>query len=162
MQNQSENRNKLTEAVQLCTIHSERMRFAWEKVKDHFPLDKEKYKQLQPEELSFMDQLIFRFSKLQDSMGGKLFPSILENLGEDIRELPFIDRLAKLEKLNVIGSADEWMMLRETRNIVTYEFPFVTDEMIEGLNLLVKHQQVILDILEQVKDFVKNRFELPE
>ena len=162
MQNQSENRNKLTEAVQLCTIHSERMRFAWEKVKDHFPLDKEKYKQLQPEELSFMDQLIFRFSKLQDSMGGKLFPAILENLGEDIRELPFIDRLAKLEKLNVIGSADEWMMLRETRNIVTYEFPFVTDEMIEGLNLLVKHQQVILDILEQVKDFVKNRFELPE
>ena len=162
MQNQSENRNKLTEAVQLCTIHSERMHFAGEKVKDHFPLDKEKYKQLQPEELSFMDQLIFRFSKLQDSMGGKLFPSILENLGEDIRELPFIDRLAKLEKLNVIGSADEWMALRETRNIVTYEFPFVTDEMIEGLNLLVKHQQVILDILEQVKDFVKNRFELPE
>ena len=162
MQNQSENRNKLTEAVQLCTIHSERMRFAWEKVKDHFPLDKEKYKQLQPEELSFMDQLIFRFSKLQDSMGGKLFPSILENLGEDIRELPFIDRLAKLEKLNVIGSADEWMMLRETRNIVTLEYSFITDEIIEGLNLLGKHQQVILDILEEVKDFVKNRFELPE
>ena len=162
MQNQSENRNKLTEAVQLCTIHSERMRFAWEKVKNHFPLDKEKYKQLQPEELSFMDQLIFRFSKLQDSMGGKLFPSILENLGEDIRELPFIDRLAKLEKLNVIGSADEWMMLRETRNIVTLEYSFITDEIIEGLNLLGKHQQVILDILEEVKDFVKNRFELPE
>jgi hypothetical protein len=162
MQNQSENRNKLTEAVQLCTIHSERMRFAWEKVKNHFPLDKEKYKQLQPEELSFMDQLIFRFSKLQDSMGGKLFPSILENLGEDIRELPFIDRLAKLEKLNVIGSADEWMMLRETRNIVTLEYSFITDEIIEGLNLLGKHQQVILDILEEVKDFVKNRFEHPE
>jgi hypothetical protein len=162
MQNQSENRNKLTEAVQLCTIHSERMRFAWEKVKNHFPLDKEKYKQLQPEELSFMDQLIFRFSKLQDSMGGKLFPSILENLGEDIRELPFIDRLAKLEKLNVIGSADEWMMLRETRNIVTLEYSFITDEIIEGLNLLGKHQQLILDILEQVENFVKNRFELPE
>ena len=162
MQNQSENRNKLTEAVQLCTIHSERMRFAWEKVKDHFPLDKEKYKQLQPEELSFMDQLIFRFSKLQDSMGGKLFPAILENLGEDIRELPFIDRLAKLEKLNVIGSADEWMMLRETRNIVTLEYSFITDEIIEGLNLLGKHQQLILDILEQVENFVKNRFELPE
>jgi len=131
-------------------------------VKDHFPPDKEKYKQLQPEELSFMDQLIFRFSKLQDSMGGKLFPSILENLGEDIRELPFIDRLAKLEKLNVIGSADEWMALRETRNIVTLEYSFITDEIIEGLNLLGKHQQVILDILEEVKDFVKNRFEHPE
>jgi hypothetical protein len=76
--------------------------------------------------------------------------------------LPFIDRLAKLEKLNVIGSADEWMMLRETRNIVTLEYSFITDEIIEGLNLLGKHQQVILDILEEVKDFVKNRFEHPE
>jgi len=95
-------------------------------------------------------------------MGGKLFPAILENLGEDIRELPFIDRLAKLEKLNVLRSADEWMTLRETRNIVTHEYPFVTDEIIEGLNLLGKHQQLMLDIWEQVKDFVKNRFELPE
>jgi len=49
------------EAVQLCTIHSERMSFAWEKIKTHFPLDKEKYEHLQPEELSYFDQLIFRF-----------------------------------------------------------------------------------------------------
>jgi hypothetical protein len=54
------------------------------------------------------------------------------------------------------------MALRETRNIVTLEYSFITDEIIEGLNLLGKHQQVILDILEEVKDFVKNRFEHPE
>ena len=44
----------------------------------------------------------------------------------------------------------------------TFEYPFVTNEMIEGLNLLGKHQQVMLNIWEQVKDFVKNWFELPE
>ena len=97
MQKLSDKRDKLMEAVQLCTIHSERMSFAWGKIKMHFPLDKERYVHLQPEELSYFDQLIFRFSKLQDSMGGKLFPAILENLGEDVRELPFIDRLTKLE-----------------------------------------------------------------
>ena len=97
MQKLSEKRDKLMEAVQLCTIHSERMSFAWGKIKMYFPLDKERYVHLQPEELSYFDQLIFRFSKLQDSMGGKLFPTILENLGEDVRELPFIDRLTKLE-----------------------------------------------------------------
>jgi hypothetical protein len=58
----NEKRDKLYESVQLCAIHTERMSFAWEKVKLYFPLDKEKYLLLQPEELSFLDQLIFRFS----------------------------------------------------------------------------------------------------
>ncbi|MDS1031924.1 hypothetical protein RDV77_04715 [Porphyromonadaceae sp. NP-X] len=58
----SEKRDKLIETVQLCNIHSKRMRFAWEKVEKHFPLDNEKYLNLQPEELSFLDQLIFRFA----------------------------------------------------------------------------------------------------
>jgi len=158
MQKLSDKRDKLMEAVQLCTIHSERMSFAWGKIKMHFPLDKERYVHLQPEELSYFDQLIFRFSKLQDSMGGKLFPAILENLGEDVRELPFIDRLTKLEELNVIPSADEWMVLRETRNIVTHEYPFVTEEVIEGLNLLGKHCRVFLDIWFDVRNFIETRF----
>lgn len=158
MLKQSEKQDKLTEAVQLCNIHSERMRFAWGKVERHFPLDSEKYLNLQPEELSFLDQLIFRFAKLQDTMGGRLFPVILENLGEEVRELPFIDRLAKLEELNIIPSTDEWLLLRETRNIVTHEYPTVTDEVIQGLNLLGKNYQLIIDYWEQVKNFIKKRF----
>mgnify|MGYP001163043658 FL=1 len=154
----SEKRDKLIEAVQLCNIHSERMRFAWGKVERHFPLDSEKYLKLQPEELSFLDQLIFRFAKLQDTMGGKLFSAILENLGEEVRELPFIDRLAKLEELNIIPSADEWLLLRETRNIVTHEYPAITGEVIQGLNLLAEHYHLIMDIWEQVKCFIKKRF----
>jgi len=154
----SEKRDKLIETVQLCNIHAKRMRFAWEKVEKHFPLDSEKYLNLQPEELSFLDQLIFRFAKLQDTMGGRLFPVILENLGEEVRELPFIDRLAKLEELNIIPSADEWLLLRETRNIVTHEYPTVTDEVIQGLNLLGKNYQLIIDYWEQLKSYIKKRF----
>jgi len=155
-----EKRDRLQEAVLLCSIHAERMRFAWEKIKTHFPLDKEKYTRLQPEELSFIDQLIFRFSKLQDSMGGKLFPAMLENLGEDIEGLPFIDKLAKLEELNIIPSADEWILLRETRNIVTHEYPFLTEEVIQGLNLLNNHYQLIMKIWERVESYIKTRFKL--
>jgi hypothetical protein len=158
MLKQSEKQDKLIEAVQLCNIHSERMRFAWGKVKSYFPLDSEKYLNLRPEELSFFDQLIFRFAKLQDTMGGRLFPAILENLGEEVRELPFIDRLAKLEELNIIPSADEWLLLRETRNIVTHEYPTVTDEVIQGLNLLGKNYQLIMDYWGQLKSYIKKRF----
>lgn len=160
MLKQSEKQDKLIEAVQLCNIHSERMRFAWEKVKSHFPLDREKYLNLRPEELSFFDQLIFRFAKLQDTMGGRLFPAILENLGEEVRELPFIDRLAKLEELSIIPSADEWLLLRETRNIVIHEYPTITDEVIQGLNLLGKNYQLIMDDWELLKSYIKKRFEI--
>ncbi len=40
-----------------------------------------------------MDQLIYRYSKLQDLMGRKLFVLILQGLGEDTEDLPFIDGL---------------------------------------------------------------------
>ena len=156
----TEKKDRLREAVLLCSIHAGRMRFAWEKIQKHFPLNKEKYTRLQPEEYSFIDQLIFRFSKLQDSMGGKLFPAILENLGEDIEGLPFIDRLTKLEELNIIPDADEWILLRETRNIATHEYPFVTDEVIRGLNLLNNHYQSMMKIWERVESYVKTRFKV--
>lgn len=158
MGNLSERRDKLNEAVQLCTIHCQRMSFAWGKIKIHFPLDRGKYIRLKPEELSFFDQLIFRFSKLQDSMGGRLFPAILENLGEEVKRLPFIDRLVKLEELEIITSADDWILLRETRNIVTHEYPFITDEVIQGLNLLSKHYQLITEIWEGVENYIESRF----
>jgi uncharacterized protein YutE (UPF0331/DUF86 family) len=91
-------------------------------------------------------------------MGSRLFPAILENLGEEVKALPFIDRLVKLEELTIIPSADEWLLLRETRNIVTHEYPFITDEVIQGLNLLSKHYKLIKEILKQVETFVINRF----
>jgi hypothetical protein len=154
----NEKSDKLNEALLLCKIHSTRMSFAWEKLKMHFPLNMEKYNRLKPEELSFFDQLIFRFSKLQDSMGGRLFPAILENLGEEVKGQPFIDRLVKLEELKILPSADDWILLRETRNLVTHEYPFITDEVIQGLNLLNKHYQLIMEIWKRMENYTKNRF----
>lgn len=158
MENNFEIQDKLKEAVLLCAIHSERMSFAWSKVQQYFPLNAEKYKLLLPEELSFIDQLIFRFSKLQDSMGGRLFPSLLAYLGEEVKGTPFIDQLAKLEELNIIPNSNDWLLLRETRNIVTHEYPFITDEVIQGLNLLNKHYLLILQIWKQVENYIKIRF----
>lgn len=157
MESKSEMLDKLNEAVQLCIIHRERMSFAWSKIEKYFPLNAEKYKLLLPEELSFLDQLIFRFSKLQDSMGGRLFPALLAYLGEEVKGRPFIDQLAKLEELNIIHSSNDWLLLRETRNIVTHEYPFITDEVIQGLNLLSKHYRLIIGIWEQVESYIKIR-----
>ena len=154
----SENEDRLKEAVQLCTIHVERMSFAYKKIKYHFPLTEEHFIQIVPEEMSYFDQLIFRFSKLQDCMGGKLFPALLENLGEETKGIPFIDLLTKLEELNLLKNSRDWLLLPETRNIVTHEYPFITREVIDGLNLLSQHYELILSIWSKNEEFIKKRF----
>ncbi len=154
----AEKENQLKEALLLCTIHVERMSFAYQKIELYLPLTVEKYNHLSEEELSFMDQLIFRFSKLQDSMGGKLFPSLLQNLGEETRGIPFLDLLSKLEMLNLLENANDWLLLRETRNIVTHEYPFNTEDIIEGINLLGKHYRLILSIWSKFDCYISTRF----
>ena len=152
--------DKLKESLQICELHIQRMNYAAEKVRTYFPLDEESYQNLTPDDLSYLDQLIFRFSKLQDSMGMRLFPVILENLGEDISGKPFIDVLLKLEQLDLIEDHKKWLQLRETRNLVTHEYPFLTPEIIEGLNLILNQVARIESIYSQIKTFSENRFEL--
>jgi hypothetical protein len=150
-------RDKLKQAIDLCKIHCERMNFAQHKLEGHFPLTIEVYQALHPEDLSFFDQLIFRFSKMQDSMGQKLFPAILINLQEDIRHQSFIDILNRLEALGFIQDKNQWMALRETRNIVTHEYPFVTEEVVDGLNLLKEHALLLTSIWESMHVHIRNR-----
>ena len=122
--------------------------------------NEEKYQKLSFDNLSYLDQLIFRFSKLQDSMGNRLFPAILENLGEDIEGKPFIDLLTKMEKLGLISSHKQWLKLRETRNSVTHEYPFFTPEIIEGLNLLIEQAEVLSSLWLNLKDYSSKRFSI--
>ena len=97
------------------------MNYALTKVKPLFPLSAERYQNLSFDDLNYLDQLIFRFSKLQDSMGNRLFPAILENMGEDIHDKPFIVLLNRMEKLSLLESHKQWLLFRETRNEVSQE-----------------------------------------
>ena len=153
-------KDELKEALQLCEIHHERMQYAYHKVKHYFPLNTNTYKKLSEDDLSYLDQLIFRFSKLQDSMGNRLFPALLESLGEDIRGLPFIDLLTTLERLQLLEDHKQWFRLRETRNTVTHEYPFITDQIIEGLNTLSEDAVTISNILNAFKTYCRKRFDI--
>lgn len=158
--NDRSKKDNLRESLKLCSIHHERMQYAFQNVKDKFPLDETKYNELLPDDLSYIDQLIFRFSKLQDSMGNRLFPALLENLGEDIQGKPFIDLLTTLERLELIDNHKEWLNLRETRNIVTHKYPFNSDEIINGLNVLSKDVIFLSNLWNNLENYAKERFNL--
>lgn len=152
--------DKLKESVKLCDVHHERMFYAYGKVRHKFPLTETSYERLSKDELSYLDQLIFRFSKLQDSMGRRIFPDLLEALGEDIYDKPFIDKLNLLERLELLDDHKSWLSLRETRNLVTHEYPIEPAEIIEGLNDLAHGVETLSGIWENLKSYIQDRFKL--
>jgi len=153
-------RDKLSETLAICDLHHHRMIFAWESISKYFPLEEMKFSQLTPIELALIDQLIYRFSKLQDSMGSRLFRQLLEALEEDTSGLPFLDILNKLEKLKLLDDSKEWIALRQTRNTISHEYPFFQEVRIEELNLLPEDVIKLSAIWEKLKDYTLKRLTL--
>jgi hypothetical protein len=68
------------------------------------------------------DQLLFRFTKLQDALGERLVAATLMRLAEPAEDWPMRDRLNRLEKLGYLN-ADDWLRWRELRNRLSHEYP---------------------------------------
>jgi hypothetical protein len=75
-----------------------------------------------PAKLRILDQLLFRFTKLQDAMGLRLVAATLAALSEPYEDWAMIDRLNRLEKLGFVRT-DDWLSWRETRNRLAHEYP---------------------------------------
>jgi hypothetical protein len=152
--------DKLKETLAICDLHNTRMMFAWENIGRYFPLTETILGNLSPVELAFFDQLIYRFSKLQDSMGTRLFRQLLESLEEDVSALPFIDILNRMERLNLIPDAREWIALRQTRNTVSHEYPFFKEIQADELNLLGTDVVKLSAIWSKLRDYTMKRFKV--
>ena len=78
-------KDKLKETLAICDIHHQRMKFAYDSIKNYFPLTETNFGQISQLEMALFDQLIYRFSKLQDSIGTRLFKQLLESLEDGNR-----------------------------------------------------------------------------
>lgn len=61
-----------------------------------------------------LDAFVSRFSRLQDNLGDKLLPQLLDAMGEKTGAA--LENLDRAEKLGWIASADAWMTMRRLRN----------------------------------------------
>lgn len=69
---------KLKPALNECHLHLQRLNYAANRIKGLFPLDKDAWLALNDENIAAIDQLLFRFGKLQDAMG-LTRPAIIPN-----------------------------------------------------------------------------------
>ena len=67
-----------------------------------------------------VEAFVGRFGRLQDTVGDKLLPLLLDTLGEKTSSV--IDNLDRAERLELIRSADEWMAMRNLRNQMVHEY----------------------------------------
>ncbi|MBP9726231.1 MAG: hypothetical protein KBD83_02025 [Gammaproteobacteria bacterium] len=142
---------KIKNVISECELHQKRIEYALEKLKKFMPLDAEKYKVLNDEQVEALDQFLFRFSKLQDSIGQRLFSYLLEAQEEPVKHLSFLDKLNRLEQLGIIPDKDQWLNIRNLRNKVSHEYEDDPFAMCNALNLVYASYTQLATIFLQVK-----------
>ncbi|WP_291931502.1 hypothetical protein [Limnohabitans sp.] len=75
-----------------------------------------------------LDAFVGRFGRLQDNLGDKLLPQLLDAMAEKTGAA--IENLDRAEKLGWIESADVWLETRKLRNQMVHEY-------IEDMNILI-------------------------
>jgi hypothetical protein len=113
-------RSFLAYYANIADIQSGRLKEALTQINKLIPLSAAVLANLPADKLAFLDMLTTRFGKLQDIIGSKIFPLILNLLEEDA--VAFIDKLNKLEKLGYIEDANWWIELREIRNKIAHYY----------------------------------------
>ena len=103
------------------------------------------------------DTFIFRFIKLQDAMGDKLFKSFLDEIGDYRDDMSMIDVLDKLEKLRIIDNVRDWTKYRKLRNKLAHEYPDNEDSIIEGIKSSVHVFEYFEQILERISNYRRER-----
>lgn len=75
-----------------------------------------------PALVRLLDQILYRFMKLQDAVGERLLPATLAMLLEPFEDWPMRDRLDRLERLGYLDTL-QWLDWRGVRNRLAHEYP---------------------------------------
>lgn len=98
-----------------------------------FNIDRARQLEIDPELSERVEAFVSRFSRLQDTIGDKLLPALLAALGE--MPAAAIDNLNKAERLGLLDSVEEWMVMRQLRNQMVHEY-------VEDLTVLTNALQI--------------------
>lgn len=132
--------------------HIDRLKKAFKilKSKNLFPLDKDKVESILNDEYlsAILDQIVYRYSKLQDSLS-KIIRNYLYLKGENVENLTMIDVLNKAEKFELGINKEKWFELRELRNILVHEYEDEKSKIAETLNKIYQEIQYLENLLKQ-------------
>ena len=140
-----------------CVLHAEVLEEALVDVKKWMPISVKAH--LDKELLRILDQIAYRFTKLQDSMGEKVLPLILELAQEPVSSsATFAEKLNRLERIGAIPSAEEWKQLRVARNAVAHEYPDDPELRISAINRFLAGAKQMSSLHLFVMQYIASHF----
>ena len=142
---------KQVKIINECEKHLQRLQYAKEKLSRLFPLTQQDYGNLSPEDIQAIDQFIYRFSKLQDTIGEKLIKIVFSLYEENVEKFTFVDILNRLEKAEIL-TAQTWKELRDIRNELSHNYKDDPMENTIILNKVYEKEEALELIYKNIKE----------
>ena len=121
---------------------------SYQRISHLIPLDGETLTSLQIEDLDRLDAFRVRLCDLQDSMGSKIFRSLIALEEEQIGSQ--LDIINKMVKKGVLSSFELWKTLRDIRNSFSHDYPDDDNTRAESLTIAYQHTNSLLDVLNSI------------
>ena len=137
-------------------IHIERLKDVLNRLKKIYPLTLERFKNLTPEEKDMLDTLAFRFSKLQDLIGSKIFREYLQEVGFIVEDKAFLELLKEIEKEGIVD-IDSWSEFRKVRNILAHDYSDDLEEKAEAINYLIEKPPNLIGVIEKIESEINKQ-----
>ncbi|MEO5363747.1 MAG: hypothetical protein H7838_09000 [Magnetococcus sp. DMHC-8] len=137
---------RLQSALHECAQHHKRLQSAWADAHHISALQGDSPEALTEAEIRTLDQLVFRFGRLQDAMGTRLLPALLQQVLDWQEQDTFLDALNRAEKRDMIPSANQWVALRRLRNQSTHEYPDKPEWIMASLRHFVANTPLLTTI----------------
>ena len=140
-----------------CEIHAEVLNQGLVDIQKHLPLSARA--EIDKDTLRILDQIAYRFAKLQDSMGEKVLPLILVLAQEPIAaNSTFVEKLNRLERIGAIPSTEEWKKLCVARNAIAHEYPDDPELRISAINRFMEGASQMRVLYQTVHDYINVHF----
>ncbi len=125
---------------------------AYKKIKPVFPLNESFFTDSEENKV-LIDAFIFRFGKLQDMIGNKIFKGVLKLEKEEVGTMR--DVLNKMEKLGILYDVKEWDALRDARNSVIHDYDDNFEKLAKDLNEMIRFTPSLIDVVKKVFNHVE-------
>jgi len=145
---------KQDKIIKECEKHVQRLHYAKDELIRLFPLTQTSYLKLSQNDIQAIDQFIYRFSKLQDTMGEKLIKLVFSLYEENTEKYAFIDILNRLEKAEILTTQD-WQELRDIRNELSHNYEDNPMESAIILNKVFEKEAVLESMYQNIKNVLK-------
>jgi hypothetical protein len=111
----------------------------------------EKFNFIVPKDRAIFDAYIKRFASIQDFLGAKIFPSLVEISG--IGSVKMTEVLYHMEREGVIDSIDNWIELREIRNDLEHDYPEELEEALKDLKYCIESFTLVESYVQNARKF---------